>query len=188
MPSAIDLCIIADVKSYAGISAGDTSNDTVLARLITAASQRVLTMTGRDTFLVTTYTERRNGNGGGKIIPFHSPLRSVVSVGVNTITIPVSPDGVTAGWIADKRAVYLVDYRFTSGRQNITLVYTAGFDAVPSDIADGVIVGVTTVFKRRTHLDKDSESLNGQSVTFSKSDFPPSFLRDISNYTTWVLE
>ena len=119
-----DLTTLAEVKSWLSIA---TANDDVqLGRMVTAISQRIQSILNRS-FFVTTQTERRNGTGTSMMILKNYPVISVSSLTIDGTAIPLSPDGLQAGYMTDSMGIYLIGYTFTMAQQNVVVVYNSGY-------------------------------------------------------------
>ncbi len=172
------------------------TEDYKLSRLITSCSQLFLSLANRSTFIPTLCSETRNGNGANVIVPYNWPLLSVASVTANGVAVPPSPDGVRAGWVNDRYQIMLIGggafprfpalmpYSFPRGFQNVVLVYTYGFAAIPFDVSQAVIELVAQKYRRAQHVDQDSQALpsGGGTVSFSRKDIPPEVQTVIDQY------
>jgi hypothetical protein len=136
-----DLATLSDVKAWLSIS--DTTQDAVLARLITAVSASVRTYINRSTLTSRTCTDRFDGSGTQSHLLQNWPVTSVASVVVDGVLIPQSPavpttgaGYTTSGWVLSSdyrdppgqpQLIHLGGYCFDRGRQNCQVVYTAGY-------------------------------------------------------------
>ena len=131
-----DLTTVADLAAWLGLSSPSEDTQAQLQRLVTAASnwiQQVINRTVRSL----AYTETRDGHGGDRMILANGPVSSVSSVTVDGAAIPKATS-TTAGYVATDSFVGLRGYRFTRGIQNVEIVYTAGFAAVPPRTRPGL--------------------------------------------------
>jgi hypothetical protein len=179
-----DLTTLENVKSYMQIT--DTSQDIVLARLISAFSQWFLTQVNRGALISSTYTEQRNGQGGDSLTTIYWPIQSITSLTVDGITIPASVNG-SPGYVFDSFTIWLTtgysltsgfsscfDARFRRGRGNVQILYVAGYTNVPLDIEQAVIDQVAFTLRRQPNLGTTSQSMNGiTTVSFSQKDLAP---------------
>ncbi len=180
-----DLTTLLNVKTYMQIS--DSSQDTVLARLISAFSQWFLTQVNRGALLQSSYTEQRNGQGGDSITTLYWPIQAVTSLTVDGVTIPPSVTQSNApptpGYVFDSFTIWLTGggfnglpglYRFNRGRGNVQIVYEAGYPSVPLDIEQAVIDQVAFTLRRQPNLGTVSQSMNGiTTASFSQQDLAP---------------
>lgn len=174
--AAGDLTTVADVKASSGAGGAGTAGDPVIARLITAASAFIASSTNRSFAGLTTYSEIRDGSGGDLLLLGNTPVISVQSLSVGTIPIPAQPaDGQPGYFLLNGEAIAIYCYRFTRGRGNVRISYTAGFLAVPADVAQACIELVESMY-RRGHRDplQQSESNQGLTTTsYAVKDVPP---------------
>lgn len=191
------LCQLADVKDYLGITT--TATDSVLTTLVNNAGAFIERYCNR-VFEQASYTETRNGNGASAIFMRNVPIISVQSVSVDGTSVPAAPDAISYGYIFDSNKVYLRgDARinpvtpgifagypptFSRGIQNITIAYTAGYPTVPMDIAQACIELVASKFAKRMRIDKKSDVLAQETVSFDLSDMPASVKTTLSQ---WVI-
>jgi hypothetical protein len=201
-PSPDDLCLLPDLKAW--LTVQTNAEDALLQNLITRGSAQMLRWMNRDHLISTSYTENRDGNDALFMLPRNFPLISVSSVMVNGVAIPAASDQVSAGFVFDSRKIMLrggssefcslgpyssqCQYRFTRGFQNVQLVYEAGYASIPLDLQQAAIEGFAYIYRRRTHIGEDSNSLNGQmAVSFSREMLPASVQMTLEQYTRRVL-
>lgn len=206
MADPSDLCVLDDVSLWLATESNLPPNvGNILARLITSCSQFIRNQTQRDDWAVQTFNEIRNGNGGSQMSLLHYPARlndpnwslTVNSVQVDSLVVQPSPSPPTAGWTNDQLSVYLVGGCyvgfgawlgavpgiFWKGKQNVILNYTCGYSTIPFDISQACIEAVAQKFRRRMHIDQDSQVLQGgQNINFSKRDFAPEVWTLIQTY------
>lgn len=178
--AAGDLCAIADVKEFASITTGN--DDALLTSLITNASALVNSLTNRN-LMSASYTERFNGRGGSRQGLSNYPVTAVASVTVDGVSIPAATGQTDSGFLFDEHLVYLRGYVFCRGVQNVEITYTGGLESVPADLAQACIEIVATKYKRRTNLEVSGKTLNGETISFTQSDVPPSAKAVLANYT-----
>jgi hypothetical protein len=117
-----DLTTLANYKTWAAVTS--TASDIMLSRLISASSQFIINWINKDIQL-RSYVERRNGNGHDTLVLRNWPIKQVNSVKISGQEIPLS-DGTSSGYLADENNIYLINYSFTKGIQNIAVDYAAG--------------------------------------------------------------
>jgi hypothetical protein len=181
-----DLTTLANAKQW--INESTSTNDAIITRLISAASDYIQTWLNR-TFAITAYTESRNGYGTDGIAVKNYPITSVTSVTVDGITIPACVGQTDNGYVVDEPGtmIYLRGYRFTRGRMNVKLVYSAGFAAVPNEIEQACIELVGRRMKERERIGVVSKGMAGESITFSQKDFSDAIQTALTNYKKVVL-
>lgn len=126
-----DLTTLTRAKTHLAIKTLDS--DEILAALITSSSAWTKQQTGRG-ILATTYTEVIDGDGGTEIALEHRPVLAVTSVTIDGVAatarpavsaLDTDPDGY---YLDDEYRLILRGDTFTSGYQNITVVYRAGYE------------------------------------------------------------
>lgn len=160
-----DLSTVASCKEHLGISG--TTFDAVIGTLLTRASAWIERYCGR-TFASTAYTQDYDGDGTDTLI-----LRQYPIVSVTTIHDDQERDFASATLIdaddyyvdADKGMVKLIAGRFSRGRGNVRVVYTAGHATVPAAVALAAVELTAFWFNRRRSAGRASESLGGLSVS-----------------------
>lgn len=161
------------------VATANVGSDTALSRLISAASAVIIGALNIPTVFDpgTNMTERRNGNGGDRMVTKVSPIISITSLTIDGVAIPAS-DGTSAGYLFDDHLVYLIGYTFTRGIQNVTLVYRAGVVAgsvTQLALEQACLVTCALWWKRRAHIDQASMSTPSGlgSINFTQKDLPP---------------
>jgi len=152
MGSPIDLTLLQNVKDWIyGNSASSPSpvvDDAILRRLITQASQFVLSQLQRQTLFYHSITELRSGVGTPSMTLREFPVLSISQVMVGNQLIPPRPplsgsatpvitfSGAQPGWSFEPwngyppgrpQAVTLSSYRYPRDFNNIQFNYTAGY-------------------------------------------------------------
>jgi len=164
----MDLTTLADVKAWLKITG--TTDDALLAKMITGASAFIESWTSR-TIALTPYTETRDGHGGFSMLTRNYPIASVASVTIDNKPVPLAANNTQPGYLFDDIAVYLQQgYRFAPGRQNIVISYTAGYAAVPSDIAMCCWELVAKKYRERDRIGQTSKTLGTETMAFTASD------------------
>lgn len=189
------LCALADVKTYLGIT--NTNQDAVITSLITNASAMIESYCNR-VFASANYAETRNGTGGYRMYAANAPITAVSAVTVDGISIPAAPapsgNGLGYGFVFDSDLIYIrpgVPYSgqptaFNKGIQNVTLAYTAGFTTIPSDVNQACVELVADKLAKQSRIDKKSETLGQQqTVSFDLSDMPPRVKTALAQWRRW---
>ena len=191
MANAIDLCVLADVKSYLGITVSTT--DSILSLLITNASAFIASYCNRK-FASQNYTETRNGSGGYRVYCNNSPVTAVSSVTVDGYAIPQALSPTMYGFTFDTSLIYIrqgipnsgTPNTFQKGVQNITVAYTAGYVTTPPDLSMACIELVASKFAKRDRIDKKNETLGSQqTIGYDISDMPASVKTTLKQYQRW---
>ncbi len=140
--AASDLAALADVKTWLSGSSGiGSSDDTLIARLITDVSGAITAYLGRPSLTPRSCVERIDGNGKARIYLRHYPVLQMTSLAIDNVAMPavVTPaagapygegylleawDGLPPG---RPPALDLFHALFRQGRQNIVVAYEAGY-------------------------------------------------------------
>jgi hypothetical protein len=197
-----DLTTLADVRAWlqTGPQPYPATDDALLARLITAASQFVQTWLNRP-IVPGDWQEVRDGPGSfTPEVAFAiavQPVTAVLLVVVDGVTIPPDPTGYLpnfvpaapgnispsfftpsgpAGYVYTTSTIAVRGYWVPHKRACVLLRYTAGFASVPSDIAQATIELVCREYRERTRIGARSKSMGGgetvayETATFSLRD------------------
>lgn len=181
-----DLTTLANAKAW--LNETSTANDQLISRLVSAASDYIQTWLNR-TFAISSYTETRNGTDGDGMAVKNYPVTQVTSITVDGVSIPQSTSTGMSGWTLNDTGtmIYLRGYRFTRGRSNVVLNYSAGFAATPNEIEQACIELVGLRMKDRDRIGVVSKGLAGESITFSQKDFSDAIQTTLTNYKKVVL-
>lgn len=164
-----DLTTVANVKSWIGLAAG--TDDILLARLVSGVSTWVQEWIGR-TIATGSYTERLNGNGKNVLFFLNYPVTAITSVTIDGVLIPARTVIGGAGYSFDADCLYLDGYSFSVGRQNVVIVYTAGFAATPADLEQAAIQLIALRYRDKDRIGVTSRSIGPEHTTFFQKDFP----------------
>jgi len=166
-----DLTTLADVKAWLqiGQSAFPSSDDALLTRLITAASEFIQNWLGRQ-IAQSDYAEMRDGTGGRQLQFGAFPVSAVASLAIDEVAIVPSPSPTMPGYVFSPTQLSLRGYVFCRGAQNVAVTYTAGYAAVPPDLAQACIDLVALRYRERTRLGEVSKHLGAETVTFAQTD------------------
>jgi hypothetical protein len=179
--SAGDLVSIDDVKAYLG---GDlqSNDDSVLTRLITAASAFFTTACGNP-ILARSYVELYDGKGSTRLYLRNTPVIAVTSVAIDEVPIPASIAVADPGWVQNGNVIILFGYWFSRGYANVAVSYQAGYAATPADVAEAVIELVGLRYRGKDRLGKASESMGGIATTsYTQKDVSPFVQSVITRY------
>jgi hypothetical protein len=172
-----DLTTLSDVKAWlqVGQSAFPPTDDALLARLITAASQYIQTWLNRR-IAPADYTEVRDGTGGQRLQFACFPVTAVQSLTIDGIPIPPAPPpapgtGLTAGYMFSSTEIALRGYYFTRRPQNVVMTYTAGYPVTPPELSQACIELVALRYRERTRVGEVSKALGGgETVSYAQKD------------------
>ncbi len=167
---------VAALKQFFGKRPEDRTMDDLFFRLINRFVAYSLNACNRKSFLVSTYTEKYNGNGGFRLSPKYafatSPIVSIASLTVDGIAVPACPDAIRPGYAFDDFTVYLRGHSPCRGIQNVALVYDAGLETIPVELEQACIDACIFWLNKRDYLGKSSVNVAGETVAFDKSDLP----------------
>ncbi len=162
--AATDITTLTAVKSVLSDGTNQLGNtsDTVLNRLITAASGLVARYCGYPNGMqIQNYTDTFVGSGETQRSLRYYPVQSVSTVTDGLLVIPQSPDGNQSGWFLADDQVWLIGYSFDL-TTICTVVYSAGLFAAapgPAELEQVVIELIMMKFKRNKNRNMISEAL-----------------------------
>lgn len=181
-----DLTTLDDVKAWlqTGQDAFPDTDDALLARLISAASQLIQSWLRRQ-IAPGDWQEVRDGPGGQRLAFANFPVSAVLSLSIDGIAIPPAPSdgGYGPGYVFTEIELALRGYIFTRRAQNVIVSYTAGYPVTPPDIAQATIELVATRYLERTHIGEVSRALGGtETVNYSTQDMSDDVKLALSQY------
>lgn len=163
-----DLTTLPRVKEWLAITA--PTNDALLSRLISAASDYIETYLSRN-IARTSYQSYRDGHGGRRLMLRNYPVVFLTTLKVGGVSVPPSVGG-SPGFVHTETSVTLVGgYVFEVGASNVYLEYVAGYDPIPSEIEQACIDLVSLRYRERDRIGLTSKSLAGESITFNTREF-----------------
>ena len=199
-----DLTTLADVKAWlqTGQSAFPATDDALLTRLITAASQFIQTWLNRH-IASQDWIEIRDGLGSG-LGPYDVryqftafPVSAVSLVVVDGVTIPpitVFPSGqpgvvvvnnfaTQAGYLFTPTQLVIRGYAVPRKAGCVTLQYTAGYAVTPPDLAQACIELVALRYRERSRISEVARAIGGgETVSYSQKDMTDSIKTLIQQY------
>ncbi len=181
-----DLTTLANVKAWlqTGQNAFPDTDDLLLARLITAASQFIESWLNRQ-IAPGDWQEVRDGSGGQRLAVANFPVSAVLSLSIDGLAIPPAPSdgGYGAGYVFTPTELALRGFVFTRRPQNVIVTYTAGYAATPPDIAQACIELVCLRYRERTRIGEVSRALGGgETVNYSRQDMSDDVKLLLSQY------
>ena len=181
-----DLTTLDDVKTWlqTGQSAFPDTDDALLTRLITAASQFIQLWLQRQIALGD-WQEVRDGTGGQRLAFASIPVTAVLSLSIDGLAIPPAPadGGFAAGYVFTPTELALRGYVFTRRAQNVFVTYTAGYAVTPPDIAQACIELVALRYRERTRIGEVSRAVGGgETVSYSQHDMSDDVKLLLSQY------
>jgi hypothetical protein len=187
-----DLTTLADVKAWlqTGQSAFPATDDALLTRLITAASQFIQTWLNRQ-IASQDWVETRDGLGSA-LGPYDVryqfaafPVSAVSLVVVDGLTIPPipssppAPPGIAAistfatqaGYLFTPTQLVIRGYAAPRKAACVTLQYTAGYAVTPPDLAQACIELVALRYRERSRVGELARAIGGsETVSYSQKD------------------
>jgi hypothetical protein len=179
--AAGDLTTLDDVKNWLSPPLTSTGDDTLLTRLITAASQFIQTWLNR-AVASQAYVETRDGDGGQRMVLANTPVTAVEALTIDGETVPLAIGRHSRGYVFSPTTLYLQGSRFAPGFQNVTVSYTAGYASTPPEIEQACIELVALRYKERDRIGQISKNLAGEVVAFTQKDMPADVQTLIDQY------
>ncbi|HVC50971.1 MAG TPA: hypothetical protein VND87_03010 [Stellaceae bacterium] len=181
-----DLTTLGDVKAWlqTGQSAFPDTDDGLLTRLITAASQFIQSWLNRQ-IAPGDWQEIRDGSGGQRLAFANFPVTAVLSLSIDGLAIPPAPSGggYGPGYVFTATELAVRGYVFTRRAQNVIVSYTAGYTATPPDIAQACIELVCQRYRERTRIGEAARALSGgEIVTYTQKDMSDDVKLLLSQY------
>ncbi len=176
-----DLCTVSQVKHLLPINKSVTTDDPLIQRLITSASETMRNEIG-DVINSVTRSEVYDGTGTGKLLFRHQPVMGVASVAIgppsaNRVALTENVD-----FVFTKYGIQSLGRSFPKGVANIAVTYTAGYVAIPADIAEKTAKVAALRYKEAERLGQSSKTLAGETITFDTKDFPADVMATIQQY------
>jgi hypothetical protein len=199
-----DLTTLADVKAWlqTGQSAFPATDDALLTRLITAASQFIQTWLNRQ-IAPQDWIEIRDGLGsalGPRDVRYQFGAFPVTAVGlvvVDGLTIPqiptsppvppgiavVSTFATQAGYLFTQTQLVIRGYLVPRKAGCVTLQYTAGYAVTPPELAQACIELVALRYRERSRIGEVARAIGGgETVSYSQKDVSDSTKTLIQQY------
>lgn len=138
----MDLCTLAELKSFLGVSAEETADDARYAELITTASAQIEGYCGRSFGVTDIDNELHDGDGTDELRVDVTPIVTVSALSIDGQAQDVAELAIYHTLVAFKTTgeyeprLRTASRVFPVGRRNISISYSAGFAAVPRDIKD----------------------------------------------------
>jgi gp6-like head-tail connector protein len=198
-----DLTTLADVKAWlqTGQSAFPPTDDALLTRLITAASEFIQNWLNRR-IASQDWVEIRDGLGGalGSCEVRYQfaavPVSAVSLVIVDGVTIPpipaaqpaqpwsaISTFATQAGYFFTPTQLIIRGYAVPRKAGCVTLQYTAGYSVIPPDLAQACIELVALRYRERSRIGEVARAIGGsETVTYSQKDMSDAIKTLIQQY------
>lgn len=176
-----DLTTLAKAKEWLGIPVSQTTDDALLARLVTAASEYIQKWLSRS-LASQSYTEKRNGNGKTMMMLRNYPIVSVASVSINSVAISPASGPTSSGYQFDQDTIWLNGYDFGKTPLGVTVQYTAGYAATPPEVEQACLELIGLRYREKDRIGHVSKSLAGETVSFSQKDMSDSIRTILQAY------
>jgi hypothetical protein len=176
--ASTDLTTLDNLKGYM-VNSGQT-NDVLLQRMITAISLEMETRMNRD-IVSTSYSKSFDGTGGKVLVMPDYPVTAVSSVTIDGQIVPLG-SVITPGYYFTPSEIVLNGYRFCAGKQNVVIVYTAGYSTVPADLEQACIGLIQFRLAERGRVGEASRSMGGQTTSFIQKEMPDWIMGVMNNY------
>lgn len=186
-----DLTTYAKVKTSLGLT--DDTEQTEIARLITAASKKICQICDRDDFISAVYTEYQDGTGTNQLYVRNWPITAITSIYDDELRNFTDEAYLIASsyYFAHPTMpiiTLLYGLTFLKAISNVKIVYTAGYSTIPADVDDACIELVKLKYNKKGSRGVESEKIGSYSVTYSKEDIPQDILDTLTPYMRMVFE
>lgn len=147
VPNLPGITTVESVKIYLNIT--DTNSDSILASLVASISKQIETECNR-VFAKKDYTEYYDGDGSDSLSLRQYPINSITSIhddigrdyGASSLV-------AAADYTFDAESgIVKSDHCFSAGKNNIKVVYNAGYENIPGDLELAANYLVAAEFKR----------------------------------------
>jgi uncharacterized phiE125 gp8 family phage protein len=184
-----DLTTAASVKTLLRIPSADTTHDTVLSALVTAASKAIENFVGR-TLGTASYTKQLDGSGEAFLMLPEYPVNTITSVHVDldrqfnsdslwvngTDYLVYADEGILRAISLDSIAGDIV---WPRGNLNVKVAWSAGFATIPKDLSVATDIFVAYLFQHAPKSGVSSIALGSHSVTFANKMGIPDDVKDL---------
>ena len=165
---------LEEVKGFMGMTGSVSETDDFLESLIDRVSTLFESYMGRK-ILSREYTEYHNGRGLSVLFPEQPYITTISGVWDDEGWSWASSSEIdsTEYRVSFNNYITLKDTILGDFAQNIKIIYTAGFSAVPDDLKHACITEIVRAYKNRNQVDIVSRTLADGSVNFSAKDLLP---------------
>jgi uncharacterized phiE125 gp8 family phage protein len=191
--AAGDLCTLAQVREWLSLAVGQTGDNALLERLITACSAGIKDYVQRP-LLSETYSESYNGTGTSKLVLKNYPITAVSNLLIGNVAVTEASDPTAYGFLFNGAVLYLssagaatspnVGNIFPAGNQNVQVTYTAGYASTPDDIVQACVEFVAYKYQQRKHTGRKSDNIQagGMGTTYQEGYMPPEVKAMLNKY------
>lgn len=162
------LVSLPDVKTLLGSTVPD--DDNLIAELINRYSVLIETYLGRNV-ISRVYIEDYDGGGFDELFTNQYPITSISGIYNDTDWNWTADTLIDSDYYRKAQdgnsIIFTSDVTLGDYRENIRVVYTAGYSTVPEDIQMACIEEVARAFKNRQEIGVTSKSLGDGSISYS---------------------
>lgn len=162
------LTTLEEVKNYMGMLGSKQDDDDLLEALIDRITDVFENFCNVTSFKETTYTEYYDGTGDKYLFLKNIPVISITSIHDDsdwTWGSSTALDSTEYRVMDDKYIIY--QGFFSSGDQNIKVVYKAGYSTIPGDLKQAAIEETVRRYKHRKDFDIISKTMEGVTENYA---------------------
>lgn len=178
------LTSLDSIKNFMGKVGAKAEDDDLLEGLIDRVSVLFESYCDRK-FLSRDYMDYHDGKGVDKLFVNQYPITSISGIWDDREWAWDSTTEIDNSYYRiSNNSNYIVfkDTTLLDYDQNLKIVYTAGYSAIPYDLEHACIMEVSRAYKNKNQIDVLSKSLADGSVSFVTSDFLPGTLTILNKY------
>lgn len=185
--AAGDLTTLDAVKAWLFPSAAPPdTDDSILAGLITAVSDYFNGVCDRQLVSRGYAGEVYHGTGGRALSLRQYPVTAVSAVTVDGNTIPASAGPPAPGFLFTDTQLILIGHHFRKGLANVTVSYTAGFAAVPPQLAQACVEQVAFQYREIQRIGVSSKAMAGETTAYVVRALAPRVADVLARFTRVV--
>ena len=170
------LCTLEDVKNVLNITGSTELSDTLIENLINRLSTAMESYCDK-TFASATYTEYQDGSGADTLFLDNYPITSITSINQDSDWTWAASTVVTGtAYRVMYNSIVVNSTKWTAGRQNIKVVYVAGYATPPLDLAHACTTEVARAYNKRTTPELKSKSSDLVDTTATHNYYSEPFL------------
>jgi uncharacterized phiE125 gp8 family phage protein len=174
-----DLTTLSAVKAWLKLTA--TTDDALLSGLVSSVSAWIQDYLNR-TIASTSYSETYHGTGSDRIMLANYPVTAVASVTVNGQTVQPSTGYGVVGYAFDAGSIAYIGGCFPEGFANVSVSYTAGYAAVPADLAQACVELVAFRYRERDRIGQTGTGMGPEHTSYSMADMPAAVKTVLDQY------
>lgn len=175
----MDYTTLSAAKEWLKISS-DT-DDTLLASLISAESERINSYLSRD-LSQKSYDLTFGGNGKQSMVFQQYPITAVSLVEIGGVSVPAYSSATGYGYSFSNWRIQLIGRSWTWGVNNCRVAFTAGYATIPADVSQACLELVAMRYRERERIGHASKSIGGETVSFVTLEMSDSVKQKLNNY------